>query len=195
MPIFHVQTHPDSECVQILKNTKEHWNRKNIQKKNHKKRVGKIQQSLNCYTQSDVYVQKFFITFEMHSPFSKLSIWSLVKEVRFLWSFLLSLKRAWSSSGPPTIEPGFELSPPEVHVSSDGVPSKSNTVTKNTKKKIIRDVVFLWGSSNYNMMLEECKLFEYVQELLCFTTYKEATLGCSKNVRLHFYPSIEAMNP
>lgn len=63
-------------------------------------------------------------------PFSRLSIWSLVKDVRFLCNFLLSRSLAWSSSG-PILEPAFELSP--EFVSSEWRPSRSVTEKLNRK--------------------------------------------------------------
>lgn len=64
-------------------------------------------------------------------PFSRLSICSLVKDVRFLCSFRLSLSRAWSSS-PPAQEPGLELSPPEA-VSS--LCTLSRSITKGRQRE------------------------------------------------------------
>lgn len=62
-----------------------------------------------------------------NTPFSKLSIWSLVNDVRFLCSFLFNRSLAWSSSG-PTLDPAFELSP--EFVSSELTPSRSVTVIR-----------------------------------------------------------------
>lgn len=62
----------------------------------------------------------------IYLPFSRLSICSLVNDVRFLCNLRFKINRAWSSSLAPKFEiPPFELSPSPEAVSSELCPSIS----------------------------------------------------------------------
>lgn len=126
LPISHEQTHRDNVCVRILRWCVD-FQRQNIK---NNENIIIIWQHTNDSIQN--------------VPFSKLSICSLVNDVRFRCNFRFKRKRNWLSSSPDELPPASEL-PSDVlscEFACDGIwcrpsPANSSVCTQwETTKKI-----------------------------------------------------------